>query len=67
MQYLVSMLHADQDTHTEEVHRLQRNPLLQIVGHAVKADAPDLFRPCATQRLYLHEHPDFEGISEVIL
>lgn len=49
----------------EEVKRLQRKPLLEILGHAPKADAPHLFKPCSTQRLYLHEHPDFNDISEV--
>ena len=56
---------ADQDINIEEVQRLQRKPLLQIVGHALKADAPDLFKPCSTQRLYIHGHPDFADINEV--
>ena len=48
------------------MQHLKKEPLFQILGHAVKADAPDMFKPCASQRLYVHEHPDFGDISEVI-
>ena len=56
---------ADEVVATEKVQHLQHKPTFEVVGHALKADAPDLFKPCATQRLYLHEHPDFDDISEV--
>lgn len=65
-QFIVcAQYNADQDVHITEVQRLQRKPLFQIIGHIPKADAPDLFRPCSTQRLYIHGHPDFDEINEV--
>ena len=63
--YRTCSVYADQDVYITEVQRLQRRPLFQILGHTLKSDAPDLFRPCATQRLYIHGHPDFENINEV--
>lgn len=34
--------------------------------HKPVSKAASLFAPCSTQRLYLHEHPDFENVHEVI-
>ena len=51
----------------EESQSLGRAPLFQIHGHSLHSGASELFAPCSTQRLYLHEHVDFDGINEVRL
>ena len=44
---------------------LPRSPNLRYSVHPPTLQATELFAPCSTQRLYLHEHPDFLELDRV--
>ena len=44
---------------------LPRSSSAQYHLHQPAPQAADLFLPCSSQRLYLHEHPQFQDIDRV--
>ena len=44
---------------------LEPSSVFVFILHSPNPIAAPLFAPCSTQRLYLHEHPDFTGINDV--
>lgn len=44
---------------------LPKSPSVRYLVHQPAAQAADLFAPCSTQRMYLHEHPAFQEVDRV--
>lgn len=45
---------------------LPRSPSARYHVHQPALQAAVLFAPCSTQRLYLHEHPAFQDVDQVL-
>ena len=56
---------ADGGLKKEDLQGLERSSIFLFILHSPNPIAAPLFAPCSTQRLYLHEYADFEGISDV--
>ena len=56
---------ADGGLKKEDLQGLEKSSIFLFILHSPNPIAAPLFAPCSTQRLYLHEHADFEGISDV--
>lgn len=56
---------ADGGLKKEDLQGLESSSIFLFILHSPNPIAAPLFAPCSTQRLYLHEHVDFEGISDV--
>ena len=58
--------YADGGLKKDDLQVLEKSSSFLFVLHSPNSIAAPLFAPCSTQRLYLHEHPDFDGIDDVI-
>ena len=58
-------LSADGGLKKEDLQGLEKSSIFLFILHSPNPIAAPLFAPCSTQRLYLHEHADFEGINDV--
>ena len=58
-------LPADGGLKKEDLAGLERSSIFVFILHSPNPIAAPLFAPCSTQRLYLHEHADFEQIGDV--
>ncbi len=56
---------ADGGLKTEDLQGLEKSSIFLFILHSPNPIAAPLFAPCSTQRLYLHEHADFDGIGDV--
>ena len=56
---------ADGGLRKDDLQGLEKSSSFVFVLHSPNSIAAPLFAPCSTQRLYLHEHPDFDGIDDV--
>ncbi len=56
---------ADGGLKKEDLQGLEKSSIFLFILHSPNPIAAPLFAPCSTQRLYLHEHADFEGIGDV--
>ena len=56
---------ADGGLKKDDLQVLEKSSTFLFVLHSPNSIAAPLFAPCSTQRLYLHEHPDFDGIDDV--
>jgi len=56
---------ADGGLKKEDLAGLERSSIFVFILHSPNPIAAPLFAPCSTQRLYLHEHADFEQIGDV--
>ena len=57
--------YADGGLKKDDLQVLEKSSTFLFVLHSPNSIAAPLFAPCSTQRLYLHEHPDFDGIDDV--
>lgn len=57
--------YADGGFKKDDLQILEKTSSFLFVLHSPSSMAAPLFAPCSTQRLYLHEHPDFDGIDDV--
>ena len=64
--HLAKLMHAMQTgVKKDDLQILEKTSSFLFVLHSPSSMAAPLFAPCSTQRLYLHEHPDFDGIDDV--
>ena len=57
--------YADGGLKKDDLQVLEKSSTFLFVLHSPNSIAAPLFAPCSTQRMYLHEHPDFDGIDDV--